>query len=62
MSIVIIEYDAKCKHCLHLKYKKSPNKNGEMSKKSYAFCENVKSDRYGHPLTLKSKACEKLEL
>lgn len=28
----------------------------------YAFCENLKSDRHGHPLTLKSKACNNLEL
>jgi hypothetical protein len=62
MSTVIITYEAKCKHCLHFKYRKLPNKNGEWSKRMYAFCENPESERYGHPLTLKSKACNKIEL
>ncbi len=62
MSQVIITYKAKCKHCLYFKYRKLPNKNGELSKRLYAFCENTKSDRYEHSLTLKSKACNKLEL
>lgn len=60
--LVEIYYNAKCKHCLHFCYRHLPNKNGEMSKKMYAFCENTKSERYGHPLILKSKACDKIEL
>ena len=62
MTTVIITYDAKCKHCLHMQYRRLPNKNGEWSKKMYAFCENSKSERHGHPLTLKSKACDKIEI
>lgn len=62
MSTTIIYYEAKCKHCKFMKYRKLPKVNGELSKRMYAFCENSKSDRNGHPLTLKSKACEKLEL
>jgi hypothetical protein len=62
MSIVTLIYEAKCKHCTYFKYRKLPNKNGEWSKRMYAFCENPKSERHGHPLTLKSKACTKLEL
>ena len=62
MSIVTIIYKAKCKHCLYFKYGKLPNKNGELSKRLYAFCKNKKSDKYEHSLTLKSKACNKLEL
>ena len=62
MSVVIITYEAKYKHCLHFKYRKLPKMNGQMSKRMYAFCENPKSERHGHPLTLKSKACEKIEL
>ena len=62
MSVVIKTYEAKCKHCVHFKYRKLPNVNGEMSKRMYTFCENAKSERNGHPLTLKSKACKKFEL
>lgn len=62
MSTTIIYYDAKCKHCKFFQYRKLPKINGEMSKRMYAFCENPKSEREGHPLTLKSKACNKLEL
>ena len=43
-----------------MKYRKLPKKDGTLSKKMYAFCENIK--REGHPLTLKSKACNKIEL
>jgi hypothetical protein len=62
MSVLIITYDAKCKHCLFMEYRKLPKVNGTMSKRSYAFCENKNSERHGHPLTLKSKACDKIEL
>ena len=62
MSTIIITYEAKCKHCLFFKYRKLPKVNGEMSKKMYAFCENLKSERYGHPLTLKTKARKNIEL
>ena len=61
MAVIIIS-DAKCKHCIYMKYRKLPKKNGELSKKSYAFCENSLSDRYGHPITLKTLACNKLKL
>lgn len=62
MSTIIITYEAKCKHCLFFKYRHLPKMNGEISKKMYAFCENPKSNRYGHPLTLKTKACDKIIL
>lgn len=62
MTTIEITYEAKCKHCLFFGYRRLPNKNGEMSKKMYAFCENKKADRYGNPLTIKSKACNKIEL
>lgn len=60
MSIVTIIYEAKCKHCLHFQYSQVLRKNGELSKRLYAFCENKKSNRYEHPLTLKSKTCKNL--
>lgn len=62
MSTIIITYEAKCKHCLFFKYKKLPKMNGEISKKMYAFCENPENNRYGHLLTLKTKACNKIIL
>lgn len=62
MAIIEITYDAKCKHCRFFKYRRLPNKNGEMSKRMYAYCENPKSEREEHPLTLKTLACDKIEL
>lgn len=51
MSTVIIIYDAKCKHCVHFSSKK--NKNN----KRQSFCKLKEIF-----ITLKDKACEKLEL
>lgn len=62
MITIIMEYQAKCKHCLYFEYRKLPKKDGTWSKKNYAFCENTESDRLGHPLTLKSLACNKIKL
>lgn len=62
MSTSIIVYDAKCKHCLHFKYKRLIKKDGTLSKKSQASCFNVESEHYNERLTLKTKACNKLEL
>lgn len=62
MSTVIMYYDAKCKHCIHFKYKKKLNKNGEKSKISRAYCGNDKSIYFNTSLTLQSKGCDKLEL
>lgn len=62
MAIIEITYRAKCKHCLHFMYRRLPKKNGEMSDRMYAYCENPKSERHGHPLTLKTLACDELEL
>ncbi len=62
MGTVIITYEAKCKHCLFMEYRKLPKMNGEWSKRKTAFCENKESDRNGHPLTLMSKACDKIKL
>jgi hypothetical protein len=62
MSMVIITYEAKCKHCLFFEYENIPKKNGSKSKINRAFCKNTKSNMYNQQLILKSKACEKLEL
>ena len=60
--ILEIIYEAKCKHCKFFKYSSVLRKNGTISKKHKAFCTNPKSDRLGQVETLKSKACNKLEL
>ena len=62
MSVLVITYEAKCKHCLHFKYCRLTKKDGNPSKKMQAYCNNPKSEEYQHHLTLKSKACEKIEL
>lgn len=62
MSQVIIYYDAKCKHCIHFEHKHPIKKDGSKSKKTVAFCNNVRSFLYNENLTLKSKACDKIEL
>ena len=62
MSSITIYYDAKCKHCKHFRYKHSLKKDGSKSKKTVAFCNNDRSFFYNENLTLKSKACDKIEL
>jgi hypothetical protein len=62
MSVVIITYDAKCKHCQHFEYKNIPKKDGTRSKINRAFCKNKKSLRFDEQLTLKTKACDKIKL
>ena len=62
MSTVIITYDAKCKHCLFFEYTRMTKKDGNPSKKWLAFCINEKSEHFNEQLTLKSKACNKIEL
>lgn len=62
MSTIIMIYEAKCKHCLFFKYIRMTKKNGNPSKKWLAFCMNQNSEMYNEQLTLKTKACNKLEL
>ncbi len=62
MGITTIYYDAKCKHCRFFKYKNIPNKDGSRSKINRAFCTNTISKYFKEQLTLKSKACDKIEL
>lgn len=54
--------EAKCKHCLHFKYIRFTKKDGNPYKRMHAVCQNEKSERYNENLTLKSKACNKIEL
>ena len=60
--IVEIISDAKCKHCKYFQHKWLVNKDGGRSKKPRAYCSNEDSNYYNLLLTLKSKACNKLEL
>lgn len=61
--IVEIISDAKCKHCKYFKHMKLKKLNSEeYYKKSRAYCSNENSDYYSLLLTLKSKACNKIEL
>lgn len=62
MSVVIITYEAKCKHCRFFNYTNLNNKDGSKSKVRRAFCTNPNSEMFGQQLTLKTKACSKLEL
>jgi hypothetical protein len=62
MATVIITYEAKCKHCIFFRYKSILKKNGEKSKKMQAYCDNKKAKYFNENLTLKSKACNDIEL
>ncbi len=62
MSTVIIMYEAKCKHCIHMKYKPLIKNDGTKSKVMRAYCDNPFSKLYKKQLTLKSKACDFLQL
>lgn len=62
MAQVIITYDAKCKHCRFFNYTNLQKKDGKKSKVRRAFCTNPQSDMFTKQLTLKSKACNNLEL
>ena len=62
MGQVIMIYDAKCKHCLHMKYRRLTKTDGSESKVMRGYCDNQNSPLYKQDLTLKSKACDKLEL
>ena len=62
MSVVIIQYEAKCKHCRFFNYSNLTKKNGDKSKIKRAVCTNPISVRFTEQLTLKHKACDKLEL
>lgn len=57
MSTVIIFYDAKCKHCRNFGYKPITKKDGTKSKKKQAYCKLFNDNK-----TLKSKACDKINL
>ena len=62
MITIIMTYDAKCKHCRFFNYSNIEKKDGTKSKIRRAFCTNPKSELFTQQLTLKSKACNKLEL
>lgn len=62
MSVVNITYEAKCKHCRFFNYTNLNKKDGSKSKVRRAFCTNPKSEMFSEQLTLKAKACNKLEL
>jgi hypothetical protein len=62
MSVVIIQYEARCKHCRFFNYSNLTKKDGDKSKIKRAFCTNPISVRFTEQLTLKHKACDKLEL
>lgn len=62
MSVVIITYEAKCKHCIFFNYTNLNKKDGTKSKINRAFCTNPKSEMFKNKLTLKTKACNKIEL
>ena len=62
MGQVVMIYDAKCKHCLHFRYKSLTKNDGTTSKVKRAFCNNPNSPMFQSDLTLKSKACDKIEL
>jgi Zn-dependent alcohol dehydrogenase len=51
MSVVIIQYEARCKHCLHCSTKKNDRNRRQ------AYCDIKKEF-----ITLRDKACENLEL
>jgi hypothetical protein len=59
MSIVTITYEAKCKHCINYASEGKMKKDGTPSKLRRWFCAK------GHKswdLSVKDKACDKLEL
>ena len=62
MAILSITYEARCKHCIHFRYKSITKKNGEKSKKMQGYCDNKNSKVYNQNLTLKDRACDNLEL
>lgn len=62
MPTVTIYYEAKCKHCKFFKYGRLTKEDGTPSKKMRASCNNINSERCNQLLTLKSTACDKLEL
>jgi predicted DCC family thiol-disulfide oxidoreductase YuxK len=62
MSSIIIYYDAKCKHCKHFSHRHLLRKDGSKSKRTVAFCNNDRSFLHNENLTLKTKACDKIEL
>lgn len=62
MSTVIITYEAKCKHCIYFSTNSISKRDGSISKIKKHICTNNKSDFYNEPLTLKSKACNKIKL
>jgi len=59
MSSITIFYEAKCKDCKFMKYFKSFKKNGEVSKREFAKCDNKDYEGFGKDLTLKNRACGK---
>ena len=62
MSTVTITYNAKCKHCKYFKYNNLNKKDGTKSKIRRAFCINHNSQKFTEQLTLKTLACNKIEL
>lgn len=62
MSIVTIISDAKCKHCKYFKLRALFNRDNTISKIKRHFCVNANSKRFTEQITLKTLACDKLEL
>jgi hypothetical protein len=60
--IITITYDAKCKHCRFFNLSNITKKDGSISKIKRSFCINPKSEEFNKQLTLKSKACDKIEI
>lgn len=57
-----IIYEAKCKDCKHLTRAYRIKRNGDVTKQVMHYCSNSKSKFHKFKLTLKSKACDNLEL
>jgi hypothetical protein len=59
MAVFTITYEAKCKHCRHFEYEYKTKKDGTRSKVKRYYCA-VKNKTWD--LSMKEKACDKLEL
>lgn len=62
MTVVTVTYDAKCKHCKHLKGGNPLKNNGQKSKRVMYFCNNPKSGLFKIAGISKFKACDNFEI
>ncbi|TYP89415.1 hypothetical protein BC792_12716 [Sphingobacterium allocomposti] len=60
--ITEIIYEAKCKHCVFFEKGRVLKNNGEESKRVIHFCNNKESELDHQMITLKDKACDKIQL